>query len=363
MEWTNNIVSVGIDLHTTQFTVCALTPAGEILHEKMYPTTEEGYRGFIGWAHGIEEKHGCGISMAIETTGNARYFRNLMQHEGFSVIVINTMKFKVIVNSTVKTDKRDAMTIAYFLARDMLPESHLCDQETEELRKLLSSRAILVSAIVKFKNMIHSMLRGYGIRTSSAQFQSERSRQRLVTDLEDHSLYTEHAAKALKMLLDTLSVLEGQVKEIEGQIDEFIAEDEDVELLKTIPGVGRITASTIRAYVGDIRRFETYKQFASYCGLAPFVRLSNEGGFIGHITKNGPKELRTAMVQMVMGMLRMQRKYMSLSLIVDYLDMKKAKGSGKSIIAFARKLSRIIYVMLRDRTPFDVSRLTVGQAS
>ena len=318
MEWTNNIVSVGIDLHTTQFTVCALTPAGEILHEQMYPTTEDGYREFIEWAHGIEEEHECGISMAIETTGNARYFRNLMQHEGFSVLVINTMKFKVIVHSTVKTDKRDAQTIAYFLSKSMLPESYLCDQETEELRTLLSGRAVLVSTIVKFKNMIHSMLRGFGIQTSSAQFQSKKSRQRLVTDLEDHTLYSEHTAKTLKMLLDTLSVLEEQVKDMEGQIDEFTAEDEDVELLKTIPGVGRITASTIRAYVGDINRFETYKQFASYCGLAPFVKLSNEGGYIGHITKNGPKELRTAMVQVVMGMLRVQRKYMDLSLIVDY---------------------------------------------
>ena len=74
-----------------------------------------------------------------------------------------------------------------------------------------------------------------------------------------------------------------------------------MELLETIPEVGLITTSTIKAYAGDINRFDTYKQFSAYCGLTPFVKFSNESGYTGHITKRGPKELRTAMVQMVMG--------------------------------------------------------------
>ena len=104
----------------------------------------------------------------------------------------------------------------------MLPESYLCDQETEELRKLLSERSDLVSVIVKTKNKIHNMLRGYGINTTGAQFQSKKKRQQLLNDLEDHKLYTKHAAKTLEMLLSTLTVLEEQVNEIELLIDEFI---------------------------------------------------------------------------------------------------------------------------------------------
>ena len=163
------------------------------------------------------------------------------------------------------------------------------------------------------------------------------------------------------MLLDTLTVLGDEVKEYEALIDEFTLEDEDVQLLKSIPGVGRITSSSIGAYVGDINRFETYKQFAAYCGLTPFVKLSNEGGYLGHITKNGPTELRTNMVQVVMGMLRVQSKLENASLIMDYKRMKKLKGSGKSIIAFARKMSRIIYVMLKTKTKFDATKLMRGE--
>lgn len=360
MNWQRNIISVGVDLHTTQFTTCALTPDDEIIHEGIYRTTEEGYSEFIRWAHNAEREMDCGISIAIESTGNARYFRNVMEHEGFYVVPINTMKFKVIVTSASKTDKRDAFTIAYFLSRDMLPESYLCDQDTEELRKILSERADIVSLMVKTKNKVRSLLVGYGIQTTAAQFQSEKNRQQLLKGLEDHELYTEHAAKTLKMLLDTLTVLSEQVKEYESLIDEFTMEDEDVQLLKTIPGAGRVTSSTIRAYVGDIDRFESYKQFAAYCGLTPFVKISNESGYCGHITKRGPVELRTNIVQMVMGMLRVQGKLKDVTLIMDYKRMKKLKGSDKSIIAFARKLSRIIYVMLKTKTPFDIHKLTRG---
>lgn len=91
------------------------------------------------------------------------------------------------------------------------------------------------------------------------------------------------------------------------------------------------------------------------------MKLSNEGGYIGHITKNGPTELRTNIVQVVMGMLRVQRRLPNVSLIIDYARMKKLKGSGKSIIAFARKLSRIIYVMLKTKTEFDVTKLIRGE--
>ena len=361
MERLTNIISVGIDLHTTQFTVCALHAlTGDILLEEQYPTEAEGYESFIKWAHEVEQKYEVAVTLAIEATGNARFFRNLMEKEGFMVIVINTLKFKVIVQSAKKTDKHDAFTIATFLCKDMLPESYLCDQETEELRKLISQRADLVSMIVKTKNKIHALLRGFGIKTESSQFQSEKKRQQILREFQNHTLFTEHAAKTLKMFLDNLTVLAEQVKLIEELIEEFTEGDEVVEILETIPGVGKITSSTIRSYVGDISRFETYKQFAAYCGLTPFVRFSNEHGFTGHITKGGPKELRTAMVQMVMGMLRIQKRLGAMSLLIDYKRMKREKGSGKSIVAFARKLSRVIYVMLKTGQPFNLAKLTLA---
>lgn len=69
-----------------------------------------------------------------------------------------------------------------------------------------------------------------------------------------------------------------------------------VELLKSIPGPGIIIGAKIRAYVDDIGRFESYKQFSMYAGLVPLVQSSNTTERYGSITKWGACELHTALV-------------------------------------------------------------------
>ena len=108
---------VGIDLHKTQFTVCVLRGEdGLVVLEEQYPTTDAGYREFSEKMHEEEEK-GYSIELAVETTGNARYFKNRMEAEGFGVVVVNTNKFKVITTSTKKTDANDAATLAFYLMK------------------------------------------------------------------------------------------------------------------------------------------------------------------------------------------------------------------------------------------------------
>ena len=124
-------------------------------------------------------------------------------------------------------------------------------------------------------------------------------------------------------------------------------------ILKTIPGVGLITAATIRAYVDDIERYGSSKKFAAHCGLVPWVQNSNQTIHHGHITKRGPMELRTAMVQVVMGMLRSKNYTTGYRLMHKYVAMKRYKGSGPPIIATARKISTVIYQMLKKQEDFD----------
>ena len=126
---------------------------------------------------------------------------------------------------------------------------------------------------------------------------------------------------------------------------------------QTILGVGLITASTVRAYTDDINRYESAKKYAAHAGLVPWVQNSNRTIHHGHITKRGPVELRTAFVQMVMGMLRLQDKTSEYRLMYQYRTMKKNKGTGKSIIATARKMSAMVYAILKQRRPFDPLRM------
>ena len=91
------------------------------------------------------------------------------------VQVINTLKFKVVNESVKKTDKQDAVMIAEFLAKDMLPEARLCSEESEELRRLFKSRRGLVRTMVSLKNQIHGLLLGYGMELPAGALQSKKT--------------------------------------------------------------------------------------------------------------------------------------------------------------------------------------------
>ena len=98
------------------------------------------------------------------------------------------------------------------------------------------------------------------------------------------------------------------------------------------------------------------KKYACFAGLAPWVQNSNETIHYGRITKRGPKELRTALVQVVMGLRRMKAKTFTWHMIQRYDILKRSKGSGKAIIATARKIAVIIWHMLTREETFNIEK-------
>jgi len=348
------MVNVGVDLHKTQFTVFVRGLGGKteaIICEK-YPTTNEGYQAFL---KRVSVWQDCGeeVRVAVESTGNTRYFKNRMEAAGIKVTVINTLKMKVINESVKKTDKHDAATIAEFLEKDMLPESQLCSRTSEQLRRLLKVRTTLVRTQVMIKNQIHALFMAEGLEdVKGSSLQSKKGRKQALDALNQCK-----NGLVAQPLFETIDQLEENVNSIEKQLRKLTAADRMVELLMTIPGCGEICAWTIRAYTDDITRFSNAKKYCSYAGLAPWVQNSNETIRHGRITKRGPKELRTALVQVVMGLRRMKAKTLTWRLMQRYELMKAAKGSGKSIIAAARKMAVIIWRMLSDEAAFDLSKM------
>ena len=148
---------IGVDLHKTQFTVHVRTEEeSESLDQiRQYSTTADGYTEFLARISRYQET-GSDVKIGVESTGNTRFFKNQVGKAGAEVIVINTLKFKVINESAKKTDKHDASTISEVLSKDMLPESYLCGKETENIRRLLKSRERLVRSTVGQKNEIHA---------------------------------------------------------------------------------------------------------------------------------------------------------------------------------------------------------------
>ena len=344
------MVNTGVDLHKTQFTVCVRWRGGEEFQR--YPTTDAGYAAFLKEMAKWQNK-GQKVRVGVESTGNTRYFKSQMEKAGIQVVVTNTSKLKVVNESVKKTDKHDAATIAEFLEKDMLPESQLCSRESEQIRRLLKARTTLVRTAVVIKNQIHALFNAEGVEdVKRGELQSKRGRQRVQNALNEWE-----NRLVVQPLFDIIENLTKDIKGIEEQLENLLKEDRMVQLLLTIPGCGPICAWTIRAYIDDIKRFGSAKKLSAFAGLVPWVQNSNEVIKHGRITKRGPEELRTALVQVVMGFRRMQAKTSDWRLMQWYEEIKESKGSGKAIIATARKLAVIIWHMLSEDAEFDLDQM------
>jgi transposase len=337
-------VSIGVDLHKHQFTCYFLK--NNVGSYYKFSTDKSGFNQFKFFVNHIKSE-GYHIKVAVESTGNTRYFKNEVEKLGIEVVIVNTLKFKVVNESVNKTDKRDAKTIAEFLSKDMIPEVHLSSEESERLKRLLNSRKILVDSRVRLKNQIHGILLGMGIKTRSGQLNSKKGRITLLKEIEnaDNRMIVE-------IIIKSINPLDEQIKNIELKLDELTENDRMIKILESIPGTGKITSATVRAYIDDIERFSHFNKLSAYCGLVPKVKCSDRKEYYGSITKRGPVELRTALIQMVLGLIRYKNEYNS-RLMYQYRLIKKNKGSGKALVATARKLTKVIWTLLSNDEEYD----------
>lgn len=349
-----NELFIGVDLHKNQFTIYVLNNNGEGQYY-IFKTTEQGYKDFIKLLSLCSEK-GFKVHIAVESTGNTRYFKNRIEAVGAIVKVINTMRFKVVNETINKTDKKDAKIIAEFLLKDIIPEAKLCSEESELLRRLVSVRKVLVSSKVKLKNQIHGILLGMGIKTKNGQLNSIKGRHKIIENLKESN---NHNHNIIELLVNNIEDIEKNIKKLEKEMEEMTKNDRVVEILKSLSGTGKICAITVRAHIDDINRFDHYKKLSSYAGLVPWVKCSDEKKYYGNITKHGPSDLRVALVQMVLGMIRCKSERNNI-LMIQYRNIKKRKGSGKALIAIARKLTKLVWTLLTNDELYDKEKLSDG---
>ena len=345
-----NVINIGIDLHKHQFT-CYFLCKNEGKYFK-YETKKEGYDLFKNDLNKMQTE-GFKIRIAVESTGNTRYFKKEIEKLGIEVKVINTLHFKVVNQTVNKTDKKDAKIIADFLSKDMLPLVNLSSEKSEKLKRLISAREILVKTKVKLKNQIHGFLLSFGIESKSGQLNSKKGRNAVISQIEEAD-----NKMIIEILVDNINKLENQIKEINEKLEEITKSDKAVEILKSISGTGIITAISVRAYIDDIKRFKSFNKLSSYCGVVPVVKCSDEKKYYGGITKRGPKELRTAIIQMVLGMIRCKDERNN-RFMVMYRNIKKMKGSGKALIAVARKFTKLIWTLLSNDIEYDKNKLSL----
>lgn len=158
---------------------------------------------------------------------------------------------------------------------------------------------------------------------------------------------------ALTGMVSLLLEFQSQLSGLEKHMEEISATLPEVELLKTIPGIGGKLAATIIAEIGDARQFTSAKQIVAYAGLDPGVYSSGKfTATSNRITKRGSKRLRRALYLAVQCGLRRGIN----SRIKHYYDKKRKEGKSYKVvvIACANKLLHHIYSILNKNQPYQV---------
>lgn len=325
--------SLGVDLHTNSFTVARRTMQGK---EKVstYPLSEiDRFRKTLRKTDQV----------AVEATGNTRYFVGCISDRVERVVVVNPSKFDVIRKSVKKTDKNDASSIAFFLSKDMLPESRMKSEESARVNSLAVSRDKLVKHRTALINKIHNLLNSFGIKVKKESLSSLKGLNAAMSHKID-----EVALYELEVLVEQIIGLNKSVKKLDSKIVELGSKLKGYENLKSIKGIGERSAAVLVSVIGDIKDFSDEGKLASYFGIVPRVSDSNETVRHGRITKRGTKLGRTTLVQCTLVAIRYS------SYLKDYYDgIKSRRGSGKAIIATSRKLLGIIYNTLKNDWIFE----------
>jgi len=216
-------------------------------------------------------------------------------------------------------------------------------EEQSQLSSLVQTRDKLVKSRTQLKNKLHALLIGHGLASKREAYSSERGLERVLA-IESFGQITRLEVEVI--VTQIRSTGEG-IRRLDEEIARQGPQLKGHDSLTSIKGIGTRSATILLSVIGDVADFADENKLASYFGIVPVVRQSNESEHHGRITKGGSKLGRTTLVQCTLIALRY-----SPYLKQFYERIKARRGAGKAIIATARKFLGIIYQTLKNKWVF-----------
>lgn len=247
-------------------------------------------------------------------------------------------------NRRVKNDLRDAEDLVDLLRLGRLAEAWIAPKEVRELRELVRHRAKLVSLRTNLKLQVSSVLAKEGIAVPMTDLFGVAGRALMATA----PLAPAYAAR-VESLLDLIESFDRQVAIFERDVTRQLRDHPGYRAIQQIPGVGPTFAAIFVAEIGDVTRFSSPRQLSSWAGLTPRHRESDTTLKRGHITKQGSRLVRWALIEAA------QRQAADTKLREDFTRIAASHGDTKGArkvarVAVARKILTLCYYGLRDGT-------------
>lgn len=330
------MVHVGVDLHKRFARVVAIDDAGRVLERQTLQCEDRA--ALVDY---FRPKAGTAV-VTVESMLGWTWFFELLEELGVTMKLANPRKVRMIAESTVKTDTIDALTLAQLERTGYLPECYIPPRPVRDSRELLRYRLTLVRVRTGLKNRVHAILRKLNVCHRFSDLFSPSGR-RFLESLELRPVYRQQLDNYLAVLDDVT----GRIQAVTRQIKAELLPNPRAELLMSLPGVAYLTAYLLLAEVGDIRRFASARRLCAYSGIVPRVRQSADHCWQGHITHEGNRYIRWAMVEAAC-----KAPAKDYALGQYYQRIARRRGPLKARVAVARKLLVAVWHVLTYEEPY-----------
>ncbi len=269
------------------------------------------------------------------TTNTWQLYDELTEYAG-SVTVVHPPHVALITRSQVMNDKIAASILARLLAKGLLVGIWVPPQEVRELRGLVAQRQKMTRLATQAKNRLHAVIQRHHLNVPKGnpfgKSNNDWWQALSLGRLEKMNLQSD---------LETLQFAEKQQSRLQEEMTGIVAENEEIGRLLHLSGFGVITAVTVYAAIGDIRRFAEPKYLVGYAGLGARVHDSGLTTRTGRITKAGRRDLRVALVEAAHVAANTHPHWKA-----ELARLQPRLGYNKAIVAIARKLLVTVWHVL-----------------
>src|ERR1051326_6851207 len=257
-------VMAGIDLHRNNAVCGIVDEEGKPLLHKTVPCDLEGVISVLApYKDRLE-------TVAVESTFNWYWLVDGLEDNSYNVVLANPAAMQQYTGLKHTDDKSDAFFLGELLRLKILPTAHIYDRKTRPVRDLLRRRLLLVrhrtSLLLSLKSL-HARTTGCPLSQGLAKAIQPEAAAKLFSHPAEKLIAPEQA--------QYIQQLHRSVAGIEKLVLAEVKELPCYEKLQSLPGVGRILALTITLETGDIKRFVSAGDYASYCRTVDSQRLSN----------------------------------------------------------------------------------------
>ncbi len=332
LDFSNKVLYVGIDVHKKRWQA-AVFLEGIILSNVSIAASADGLVAYLRKHYGNAAFH-C----VYECGPFGFTLCRQLWAAGMECIVVNPNDIPGTDRERrSKTDPIDARKMARHHAAGLLQGVHVPTEKTQKQRSIIRFRKKLWGDLVRAKNRLKSELKFHGIEVP-AKFDNPHWSHNFLNRIDQQAHKDEDLKDTLLLMLQEVKTLRLLLLKTERKLRELMWTSDykqNSELLRTIPGVGPLTAMLFLLEVGDVSRFKTFDALNRFVGLCPDSDSSGESERHTGLTKRRHKTLRSALVESAWQLIRRD-----VAMFDHYKELTKRMKSQKAIIRITRKLLR-----------------------